>query len=169
MGIQVGGRIFSGDHTITLPNKSGTMAMLDDIPGGGAGILKVSTVALTDAQIKALIANPVQILPAAPAGKVYYFPILPAGRLDTTAGAYTYPVVGDPAVQYAFGGVALSSATYPVAPGAFEAAAIAYGTPQLDYYTEEAVTVANLGDAEWEGGNAANTLTINLFYIEIDK
>jgi hypothetical protein len=65
MGIQVGGRIFSNNHTITMPDKSGTLATLDDIPeqseGGGTSAYLIWTAILnqsgTDAPVAEVLEN----------------------------------------------------------------------------------------------------------------
>jgi hypothetical protein len=81
MGIQVGGKIFSNNYTLTLPEKNGCLATMDDVAaavassgggGGGTSTLLTESVTLTHAQLLALTYSTPFTMVDVPADKYAY-------------------------------------------------------------------------------------------------
>lgn len=90
MGIQVGGKLFSYNRTLKLPDEDGTIATREWVAanGGGDSPFRVATVTLNNTQIRALPTTGVELIPAQGPNTVVQ-PVVIFGVMDTTGGAYT--------------------------------------------------------------------------------
>jgi hypothetical protein len=132
------------------------------------GLLRTAEVQLTNAQMLALRATPVELVPAPGAGYVLEF-VAVALFFDYT-GAYTESA-DNMAVRYTDGsGIVQSTAIE--ATGFVDATAdtCTYGIKVLDGITaktgadNKALVLHNTGDGEYGGGNAANVVRVKTQY-----
>lgn len=156
--------------------------------------IRVATIALTDAQIKALPTTPFELLPAVP-GKDYQV-VSARLYLDTTAGTYTNVSTVDGAqvvLQYDNGGGDyVGAAMYQEAPGTAFSTFLSGAhkqswRPVIGGYTDWSATnglltysegdhinkniviaVSNGGSGNLTGGHPSNSLVATVLYLEIE-
>lgn len=133
---------------------------------------------LTDAQIKALPSAPITLVPAPGVGKIIYY-LNGAWRLDNVAGAYTNVNSLGVALQVdtITAGDAAQIETYlaneDTSPYIFSANstnAIWEAVLQSDLENKPLILTVTNGapGGDFTGGNAANTLSITIYYVIID-
>ena len=151
------------------------------IISGGSGALSLTRATLTDAQVKAVPTTPVTVIAAPGAGKAIM--ILTAWmRLDARGGAYTNLTGLEVQLNYGAAALAPASAAYVEASqGAFADASAAHVLGSFDDQTggsafaswmAEIATVTNSPvtvffsgtTGNLTGGNAANSLTVDVLY-----
>lgn len=155
----------TGDVYINVGTKASPVWALT----GGAALVRVASVLLTNAQVLALRATPPTLVAAPGAGKKLSFV---AGSLNVngTAGAYTESTA-NLALRYAgASGVQISQTVEST--GFIDQAGKMHTDilPKLDPIATEAqavnqpIVLHNLGAGELGGGNAANTLRATVLY-----
>ena len=147
-----------------------------------AGLVQTATVTLTDAQIRALVNVPIEIIPAPGANKVITLVLPGPGGLDSRQTvAYTNDSV-DLTVGFICFGYALSTfgarniinygadAWMPFSqPNATPTIDTSVGPEALPGLVNQPVSVF-IGNfaGDLTGGNAANTLTVTVYYTIVD-
>lgn len=142
-------------------------------------MLKSATVTLTDAQIKALPTTAIELVAAPGAGKML-IPMLVIGVLDNVAGGYgnfhspnclIYVATGSAGISDSFlanedtvwgtpEGVQVLQ--FNLLAGSFAVADV----PQLENQPVK-LTALNFGAGNLTGGNAANSLQVSVYYVEV--
>lgn len=154
-------------------------------PAGAPGALQQVTVTLTDAQIKALPTTPVALLPAVP-GRVYRPVDLlisnkwTADYTNVNAGVIIKAPLG-PIVNSWYFAMATSDVITLLQPGGDALFAASqtllslvwggtFGPATLSQIVGEGfnLLIDNQGDGNLTGGDPANTLTVTVFYVEVD-
>lgn len=167
------------------------VAMFPGLAGGeGGGLLQSATVELTDAQIKALPSTGIEVVAAQGAGKVVV-PSLIICIADFTAGAYTSVtdaswVITDDSGSYYVSGIAAASgmlagnvdtniiqipAVYlEPGSGGLTGSVVGNGLVPITSLNNSPLKIADVqgGVPDYEGGNAANTLKVRVYYVVVD-
>lgn len=165
--------------------ETGMEAMFPGLAGGGTSLVLSATVELTDAQIKALPSERVEIVPAPATGKALLY-ITSFFQINTSAGAYTN-VDADGRIYIDYGGELASLPailpsganlrTWVLPPASqfgqnpsvlstFNSVNIARSTG-IDE-TPLYIKIDNNGAGDFTGGNAANTLKVTVYYVVVD-
>ena len=177
-----GNKTFSGNTTFTGTATMSSTSTHTGLAGftagltlsGTTGVLKSASVTLTNAQMLALRATPITVVAAPGAGK--WNQILGGYLVFDYTGAYT-ETADNMALRYVDGSGAKASADIECT-GFVDATADAItniaplaqlGTSPLTtagVISNAAIVIHNIGDDEFGGGNAANTVKVSVFYIE---
>ncbi|CAB4166856.1 hypothetical protein UFOVP1383_27 [uncultured Caudovirales phage] len=121
------------------------------------------TVVLTNAQIKALRATPIALVPASGAGRAIIVEAVDL-ILDAATAAYT-ETADNLAVEYSGGTDILTiETTGLVDQASAELRTVAPAEALSEPVANEGVQLFNTGDGEFGGGNAANKLTVRIRY-----
>jgi len=160
----------------------------ENSPSPGGGSLLSATVELTDAQIKALPTDPIQIV-AAPGVNKIIVPISCIVVCDTTAGAYTDLTdsgfdlqVGGDSVSCPLGATTLLSSGevrvgFFALPLSFVSGIATFGGQVFTADPRDVTILSNAaltildnwnGGTPYGGGNAANTLKVTVYYVVVD-
>lgn len=142
----------------------------------GSGVVRVAGKVLTDAQIKALPTTAIEIIPAPGANRVIQ-PIRITGKVDATAGAYV--LAGHTILGVIPHGSDFSGQNFWVedfAMGNLDSASqitlwspfVADRVVDMAAFKEKALDLFMDGGGSLTGGNAANTLTVIVFYSVMD-
>jgi hypothetical protein len=168
--------------------ETGITAMFTGLEGGGGSSYLVASVELTDAQIKALPSQPVEVVAAPGAGKVI-MPIACFVKANCNAGAYlldadsSWMLVIDQSVKISCplrvegllnnAGTQVGKFMFPQAypgSGTFSGYVETYNeglvaaTENLPLYIIDSLG----GVSDYTGGNAANTLKVTVYYVVVD-
>lgn len=133
---------------------------------GPQSVLQYKDVTLTNAQVLALRATPITLVPAQGAGKLALFSHAVL-VLSAASGAYT-ETADNLAVRQTNGSGVIVSDTIETT-GFIDQAAVKATTArakldQIGLVENAALVLHNTGDGEFGGGNAATTLKIRVFY-----
>lgn len=133
---------------------------------GRAGGLLYRTVKLTDTQIKALRATPQTLVPSPGAG-LAVIPVYAHLFLDVTTAGYSESA-DNLVIEYAGGTDAISIETTGFIDQSTDQARF-IGIPEALFtpVAAEALQLFNNGDGEFGSGNAANTLTVRVYYFVV--
>jgi len=147
--------------------------------GGGDSLILSATVTFTDAQIKAFPSNYLQVVAAPGAGK-YIMPVYATFKLDGTAGAYSNVNAnnvfqfkrGTDYVPYTGEANLIYSWMWEDNSDVWVGFIMAFDTGYEDIGSLEnkniSVGIDNISTGDFTEGNAANTLKVTLYYIEVE-
>lgn len=141
-------------------------ALLGRTVVGPQNLLHYKDTVLTNAQILALRATPISVVPAQGAGYVTLFHSALL-VLSAAAGAYTETADNMAIRQVGTTGLLVSQAieaTGFMDQAAIKATNVLAKIDTIGLLKNVALVLHNTGDGEYGGGNAANTLTVRVFY-----
>lgn len=130
-------------------------------------VATVADVQLTNAQVLNLRAAPQTIIAAPAAGRAHVV-IRVAVKSDSAAGAWTEPDANNLALEYSGGAdILVVEATGLITTGDVQYRTQAPAVAEFTPVPAQAVQLLNNGAAEIAGGNAANTLRVQVAYFTI--
>lgn len=162
----------SAGSTLYTNEGSATSSDFNLVQSAGAdGAIQMASVSLTNTNMLALRATPVELVAAPGAGKISVF--LRAELMFDYTAAYT-ETTDNMAIRYTDGsGVVVSGtieatgfvdATADTATGAI---AVIDGIVAKTGADNKALVIHNTGDGEYGGGNAANVIRVRTFYMVV--
>ena len=139
-----------------------------------SGLVQCRTNILTNAQLLAVRATPIEIVEAPGAGKRNLF-LGASLRLNVTTTAYTESTANI-GFKYKDGSGVQVNETVE-ATGFVDQTGITHtnARPKLDAICTDAqcvnlaIVMHNLGAGEWTGGNAANTMTVTVYFVTVES
>lgn len=154
---------------------------------GGAGILQTTSVQLADAQIKALPTTYIQVI-AAPGANKQILLLGAHAKIDSAAGEYTnldtdngllltygeWDIEASGVIEL-LGGNTVKYITFP--PAAYSGQRVGWngyltqtgvGSSAFVVNKEIRIVGSNAAAGNFTGGNAANTMTITVYYVIVD-
>lgn len=156
----------TADRKYSFPNKSGTVAMLSDITGGGGSVV-ATTISISSAQLLNVSSAPIELIPAPGAGK--------AINIISASGSYTfgtipYTLIGNLYIAYTDGisyyssGIALNNLLNSLASPGISYLRVGLSNVTL-YSTNNAALYLTTANSV-AGGDGS--IKINLVYTIID-
>lgn len=160
------------DSSILYKGADGIVRRTNISSESSAGYLVLAEVTLTDAEIKALPTTPIELVAAAGAGKIIKIIDITAVQKIVSGGSYTNVNTGSYLTLINDNNVFGLSAS-PLEEGSGDW--FSPGVTNYQGYYETTMenmpvmlAVNNSGGGNFTGGNAANTLKINVYYVVVD-